>query len=754
MGSKEKLDQIEKFENELSTNDIYRMDRRTFVKAAGTAVGVLAFGTGLSSLTTHKALASVQVPQTPLDPRTIPKYVDAMPNFAMLGRADGTQGLATSFENWPQQVLPASMGLPPTQVWAYKVTEATSGKVWGPNYPAFTIVSQRNTGSNVDYANNLGATAIPGDQTGTLYKLLTVDQTIHWADPLGTSSANNCMMPPATGVCTQPYDSTTGPVPGVVHLHGGEVNSKSDGGPDAWFTPDTPETPGGLKGPAWSQGVTNNYSYPNGQEATTLWYHDHTLGATRLNVYAGLAGFYFLRDQYDTGVPGTGLNLPAGNQEAEIVIQDRMFDTNGQWLFPDSANPGPNGPPPNPTVHPNWIPEFFGTTIVVNGKTWPYLSVEPRRYRFRFLNGSNARFYELRLQEKSTGAPGPDIWQIGTDGGLLDNPVMIDRLFFAPGERADIIIDFSKNKGQTFILINTAKAPYPSGTAPDPQTVGQIMQFNVGTTKVTDTSFDPSARRATLRGGANQPPAIVRLADPVNGTVAPGVTVNKTRLLTLKEVEGPGGPLVVTLNNTRWKGLRPDNTTPIADSTLVGTNYVTELPQVGSTEVWEIVNLTPDAHPIHLHLVQFQLINRQAFNKTQYLDAYNAAFPGGTYPDPVTGQPTTYLPGTYIPAYGSPMNYLSTPKLGGNPDVTPYLQGMAMPPNPNEAGWKDTFKMFPGEVTRIIVRWAPQDIPVGGVSAGQNAYSFDPTTEPGYVWHCHIVDHEDNEMMRPYAVVS
>ncbi len=422
------------------------MDRRTFVKAAGTAVGVLAFGTGLSSLAAQRALASVQVLQTPLDPRTIPKYVEALPTFIGV-RVPGTQPLNISMENATAQVLPASMGLPGTKVWAYQIANSLTGSVLGPaNYPAFTIESTKGTATNVTYANDLVDTTIPGDQTGTLYKLITVDQTLHWADPLGTSRNNNCEVPPATGVCTQPY---SGPVPAVTHLHGGEVPSTSDGGPDAWFTPGDAQV-----GPAWSQGVTNNYFYPNGQEATTLWYHDHALGATRLNVYAGLAGFYFLRDQYDTGVPGQGLNLPAGNQEIEIVIQDRMFDTNGQWLFPDSANPGPNGPPPNPTVHPNWIPEFFGTTIVVNGKTWPFLNVETRRYRFRFLNGSNARFYELRLINKTTQAPGPAFWQIGTDGGLLDTPVMLNdpdnpnslRLLIAPGERADIIIDFSKYK--------------------------------------------------------------------------------------------------------------------------------------------------------------------------------------------------------------------------------------------------------------------------------------------------------------------
>jgi FtsP/CotA-like multicopper oxidase with cupredoxin domain len=215
------------------------------------------------------------------------------------------------------------------------------------------------------------------------------------------------------------------------------------------------------------------------------------------------------------------------------------------------------------------------------------------------------------------------------------------------------------------------------------------------------------------------------------------------------------------LNNTSWDGRRPGNapTDPqIPGYTQYGDNFLSELPQIGSTEVWEIVNLTRDAHPIHLHLVQFQLINRHAFNVTAYRKKYDSLFPGGTY------NGVTYPPGVFIPAFGPPLDYFSTPKLGGNPDVTPYLQGRITLPNPEEIGWKDTLKMFPGEVTRIAVRWAPQDILVGSETPGTWQYGFDPTVAngaldstgaaapqpPGYVWHCHIVDHEDNEMMRPY----
>ena len=431
---------------------------------------------------------------------------------------------------------------------------------------------------------------------------------------------------------------------------------------------------------------------------------------TRLNVYGGLAGFYLLRDPANEPA-----NLPGGQQENEIVIQDRMFDTDGQWLFPDA-------PALNPE-HPFWQPEFLGDAIVVNGKTWPYLDVEPRRYRFRLLNGSNARFYELKLPRGLT------FWQIGTDGGLLDGPVELNKLLLAPGERADVIIDFAKVKaGTKLIMTNNARAPFPQGATPDPQTVGQIMQFRVGfPTGGPDTSYDPAT---ALPGSLRPTNPIERLAPTVTAPNAPDVG----RQLTLNEVMGAGGPLEALLNNSKW-------------------GYSTnENPQVGSTEVWEITNLTGDAHPIHLHLVQFQLLSRQRFQTNKYLKAYDGAFTGGVY-NPATGPPLPY----------------DTPNadgaVGGNPAVGPFLKGKTMPPAPNEMGWKDTVIMYPGEVTRIVVRWAPQDTLAGGVAPGVNLFDFDPTADqtvgddgfgypggPGYVWHCHILDHEDNEMMRPYTV--
>lgn len=212
--------------------------------------------------------------------------------------------------------------------------------------------------------------------------------------------------------------------------------------------------------------------------------------------------------------------------------------------------------------------------------------------------------------------------------------------------------------------------------------------------------------------------------------------------MTLVEVQGGGGPIEVLVNNTEWEGLLEDDSSPIPGALPDGRgNYLTELPQTGATEVWEIINLTMDAHPIHLHLVQFQLINRQAFNAKNYRKLYDSLFPGGAF----------------SAADGPPLSY-NTPNnagaVGGNPDPTPFLQGPIVLPNGEERGWKDTVKMFPGQVTRIVVRFAPQHLPAGTTLAGTNYYPFDPTNGPGYVWHCHIIDHEDNEMMRPYNLTA
>jgi spore coat protein A len=722
-----------------------------------------------------RALAASGQAQTPLAGSIIARdwgqFVQPLPTFG--ARRVSDPALQVGMVEFQQKVLPdrfyAQLSAPTagqldgragTYVWGYQVGSTA------PSYPASTIVARRGVPTFVKYVNSLPLKPY-------LQKLLTVDQTVHFADPLGQMGALG------------PYG---GPVPGVVHLHGAEVQSAYDGVPDGWWTAD------GKRGKAYSTMMPTDpnaaiYHYPNRQPATTLWFHDHALGMTRINVLSGLCGMYLVRDQYDTGLANNPLGLPAGDQEVELVLQDRQFDTNGQWYFPDGSEPDPladppqvlNGDPPNPAIHPFWVPEFFGDTIVVNGRTWPFLEVEPRRYRFRVVNGSNARFFRMALADSTTNAAGPLIWQIGSDGGLLDRPVKptdhenVGRLalFLAPGERADIIVDFTGRTGRTFTLTNDAQYPFPSGGPVAPGLDDRVMQFRV-TKQLSsrDTTFDP-ASGAPLRGGANQPRPVVRLSNPTTGAMASGVTSDLVRQLVLVEVAGPGGPVEVLLNNTTYTGRR-EGTTEIAGGSGArpdgAGNYATEQPRLGATEVWEILNLTQDAHPIHLHLIQFQLRNRQAVTSTTdadgsalfpYRDTYDAKFPGGKYAglqaDNSTWGPVTYTAATYIPGFGPPQPY-ATPNadgaVGGNPAFKPFLTGPIIVPEASEVGWKDTIKAYPGQVTRIVARWTPQETPIGSAGPGQNAFPFDPTSGPGYVWHCHILDHEDNEMMRPLKPVS
>ena len=455
----------------------------------------------------------------------------------------------------------------------------------------------------------------------------------------------------------------TGPIPAVVHLHGGEVPPALDGGPDAWF----------LSGPAagysshgatyYSQGGDEGnqatYAYPNVQEAAPLWFHDHTLGATTLNVYAGLAGGYLLIDPdlaLPQGLTATGLSGPSGNDSTMIplAIQDRAFDTNGQLFYPAAGNGGTQWSP-NPQ-HPYWTPEIFLDTIVVNGKVWPFLDVEPKRYRFLLIEGSNSRAYSLSLEDQATGAAGPAIWVIGTEEGYVDAPARVDpatgqHLLMMPGERYDVIVDFSGvAPGTNLVLANSAASPYPAGIAPDPATTGRVMQFRVGgctsgACGAQDPSYDPASGTPIL-AGANR---LVRFSDPTTGLLVPDAPIQKRRALTLNDVtlppstaanpatgaphtSFPGGSLVLLLNNTKWSGesSRPyDDFTPV---TLNGTTIAfSERPQEGTAEVWEIVNLTMDAHPIHTHLTDVQILNRQAFDKDGYTAIYNAAFPGRSF---------------------------------------------------------------------------------------------------------------------------
>ena len=671
--------------------------------------------------------------QVKIDPTVIPQFVDYLPHFAGLrvdAKAGGnliikavkTQQVALStgtvLENGIVGTTPgAGLG----NYFVYSISK-DGGITWTlPLWPSFTIEAKRNKPLNVKVRNNL---------YGCTYQDVNIpaDQTIIMS---GVPLTGNPL--------TDPY---TGPIPMAIHLHGGEVQSTSDGGPFAWFTPGY-----AMKGSGFSQGVDSILHYPNTQEASTIWYHEHSqLGLTRVNVYAGMAGFYFLRgpDEENDKLAGwsnddlvkevtpsgrvaDALHPGAYSPEIEIAIQDRRFDTKGQLFYQVDAV--------DPSIHPFWSPEFFGDIITVNGKTWPYLSVAPRKYRFHFLNGSNARFLNMWLQNLATGAMGPAITQVGTDGGMLDTPVKLNpslgkKLLMGNGERADVIIDFSNlAPGTVLTLMNDANAPYPDGDPVEEGTTDRIMQFVVNGQMVKKSNpTKPGTDKSLVPNNLRNSP-LVKLTDFAGHVkVKPDVI----RQLTLNEVTGPEGPLMVLLNNSRYEEMPG----------MFGA--VTEKPVEGTTEKWQLINMTMDAHPMHMHLVQFQLLGRQNFDDMEYMDDYMNSFTG------VNGG----MPGMYMGGEGPPFLYNvknSDGAIGGNLPVSSYLQGAVIPAEPNERGWKDVIIAYPGQVTTYMVRFAPTDMPTW-VPKFFLRYDFDPSIGPGYVWHCHIVEHEDNDMMRPLNV--
>jgi spore coat protein A len=759
--------------------------------------------------------ASTLVPQTALPGGCVPQFAVPLPVFGPAGpipRVDATahKNLTVTLEETAQSVLPtdttlynaqyydpflgalaacpapADLDIQQTRVWAYGIADTDTGKVLAPaNWPAVTVVAKRGIPAKLTFKNALPAYGDPitingAGTTGLVQGLVSVDQTVDWADPLGEANLNGCTkfpqdpnnvfgvpVPPLDPYCNTPF---TGVPPATVHLHGAESISYVDGGPLSWFTPMAAGSPGvhGETGRLYytqdpSAGMgTAVYTYDNAQEPGTLWFHDHVMGQTRTNVYSGMAAFYFLKD--GPREPG---KLPNGPFEIEMAIQDRQFDTTGQIFFPDGSgalcgsglpgDPCLNGSPPNPLNHPFWIPEFAGDVAIVNGAPWPKLRVEPRRYLFRLLDGSNARMYNLKFGS----AP---VWVAAADEGYLPAPVKPSNgtIFLAPGERADVIVDFTKLAGQTITVTNDAPVPFPDGLFPVPHTVldpqgnpvtlpadqpqmASIMQI------VVDKPLSSPDGSCKPESTCRRPLPVVRLTDG-KGNVAPGVVINKKRQLVLKEFEGPGGPIMVLVNNTQFMN------SPGVDMNVFPDGF-TELPQQGSVEEWEIINLTMDAHPMHTHLAQFQILNRQPFNNNPvsgYPAVWAAAF----------GTDTTMAPlyngcivGQFCPGYGPPLRYEipnADGALGGNPAITPYLMGTATPPAPEESGWKDTAKAPPGQVTRWLIRFTPTSVPVkmNQSYAGKNLYAFDPTAGPGYVWHCHIIDHEDQDMMRPYRIVK
>jgi FtsP/CotA-like multicopper oxidase with cupredoxin domain len=633
-----------------------------------------------------------QIPGGTLDPLSVPKYETPLLIPPVMPKADTIKGrdgkpidyYEISMRQFQQQILPA--GLPATTVWGYGAVKSKSPSgLLIHNAPSLTIEATANRPVRVKWINDLV------DANGNyLPHLLPVDPTLHWANPPGGKMGRD-MRPTFT---TTP-EAYTGPVPIVTHVHGAVgVGDESDGYAEAWYLPAANNIPAGyategtwydffkvkalLKfGQLWDDGFAV-FQYPNTQRASTIWYHDHALGMTRLNVYAGPAGFYLVRGGPDD--LNLGYNPPSGElgkgvkpgtiTEIPIAIQDRSFNIDGSLFYPASREffDGFTGPfIPDSNVSPIWNPEFFGNMIMVNGNTWPFQTLEKRRYRFRFLNGCQSRFLILDFNQ----IPGVQVWQIGNEGGFLAAPVNItadngNRSLMGLAERADMIVDFTNVPEGNYVLGNVGPDEPFGGGVPgvdfpvsDPGTTGQIMEFRVVPAVAPDPTTPPQFLVL---------PAITPLPDPVT-----------TRRLALIEMMSDvhDGPSEAMLGNLDDMGMAMHK---------MWADKISENPRVGDTEVWELYNFTADAHPMHIHEIVFEVMNREALVL-----------------DPVTGEPVQPV----------------------------QLTGMVLPPEAWENGWKDTAIAYPGEVTRLKVKFS----------------------QPGlYVWHCHIVEHEDNEMMRPYFI--
>jgi spore coat protein A len=535
-----------------------------------------------------------QASQSPLKLANLASYVDALPIPPRLLQAGPERGPVTIRMGAFRQK--AHRDLPPTMLWGYN-----------GSWPGPTIDVRRGQPFSVEWVNELPRR-----------HFLPLDFTVHGEE------------------------ETVPPVRAVVHLHGAQALPEHDGYPDAWTTPD------GRKGSFFKPGPSH---FPNAQPASALWYHDHAIGITRLNVYAGLAGFYFIRDEHEAA-----LNLPSGDYEIPLMLQDRLFLEDGSLHYPAAVN----------GTHPVWVQEFFGNNVCVNGKVKPYLEVEPRRYRFRMVNASNARFYHLTLRPSdangtSSGesSEAPLFQQIGADQGLLPAPLDRRSLLAAPAERFDFVLDFTGMKGANFVMTNDAPAPYTKG--------GQVAAEEVMLFKVTKPLAGPDTSTV---------PAALAPFEYLDPSLA-----MRERVLSINEMDRPtdGYTMMGMLDGKHWN------------------DPVTEDPKAGSMEIWSMANTTGDVHPMHLHLVRFQVLDRRPFDVK---------------------------------------NFIATGTL--------RYTGRPLPPEANERpAWKDTIKAYPGYVTRVIQRF---DLPAGTpVSPGQRFR---------YVWHCHILEHEDNEMMRPYDVVG
>ncbi len=582
-----------------------RFTRRALLRAGAAAgVGAAAFGT-------RRPRTALAAP-TPLDPLTQPKFrmpLPIMPYRAML--AGGSLSMAVKPGLAQTGIVDAAGNALSTPIFGYE-------GIW----PGPSIVAKQGAPLAITWRNELvDANGAP------LPHILPVDVTII-PDELKTASGE--------------YDASKG-VPHCSHRHGGVNRPETDGGPMAWVTPD-PNVHGVDYRPDPGTPEHTTFLYENAQEGAPIWYHEHAMGFTRANVMAGVAGGYVIVDDNQLGLIAAN-RLPALDHSIPLVIQDRMFTSDGRLFVPSDSDVAGA---PSPSIS----PEFEGDHMVVNGAIWPVLTVEPRPYRFWIWNGCDSRFLALRLDA--------DVRQIGGDLGLLNAPVEMRTLVLGPGERADIVVDFTAANGSTLVWRNNAAFPFgDAGTAPDPLTTGRVMAFRVRK------PFNRSIPRAKL-------PQQLRPAIGPVPTLRPSAPARKVLLWETVDEFGRTMPIL----GTPSRGGLPF----MADAT--------ETPRHGTTEVWEIYNSTMDTHPMHLHGAVMRLVDREAFVARQ---------------DDATG-------------------ILSNIVHSGH-RTAPAL---------NERGLKDTVQCPPGVVTRVACRF---DIP------------------GTYVWHCHILSHEEHDMMRPLVIL-
>ena len=694
------------------------INRRDFLKLNAIAAAGLFIPIRINGkIKTYKFIPA-RLAQAIQDPTLIPKYGQqliippAMPRVDEITMPDGSTAdyYEITVKQFEQHILPQSMGKDPTPVWSF--VKADDPGTY--NYPGFTIEATWNKPLRVKWINGLV------DESGNyLPHLLPVDQTLHWANPPGPRDMESHD--------PSPY---SGPVPMVVHVHGAHTHQESDGYPEAWYLPEAANIPAGYfregtfytpfkeefanrYGVTWEAGSAT-FQYPNDQRPSTTWFHDHVLGITRLNVYAGPAAFYLLRggsQDLPAGVlpgpaPGEGDDPFGKYYEIPIAIQDRSFNDDGTLFYPDNRaffedldptelqipfipDAGCDGEMSD--VSPIWNPEFFGNTIVANGRTWPFLNVERRRYRLRLLNGCNSRFLILKLVSgnplERPGTPALTFSVIGNEGGFLPSVTEVDELLMAPAERYDAIVDFSQvPAGTELYLINLGPdEPYGGGVPgtdfpwADPATTGQVMKFTVQEIVGEDTSTPPASLQlpAITPLGSTTQRRPLGLFEHDSGTVRV-VTENGNIVLACDVPEAEAfGPTEAHLGVV----------TPSYQTISLGWDEpITEFPALYDTEIWELYNFTMDAHPIHVHQIHFEVVNRQALVTNE----------DGEVIEPV--------------------------QLSGEPSL----------PEPWEMGFKDTVIALPGEVTRIKVRFDILGL---------------------FVWHCHILEHEDNEMMRPFRVM-